>query len=389
MPALTEAIAPSARNNVRELDEHINNDQTLTDDVRLSISRTWASEMNVAELRNRLRKLRIPVGKKKPKKQDFINVLIEHRVPLQGGPIQYKVNSPLNSPDDDDKKGDGVILVPDSKSGDARMTKLEESVQAILAHMQSRETIPPAQGSLAGLSGSKRTTRDPAFSPPTKSRVVVQKVSEHKSPSSGNSFSVSFGLHVSAETERLFEKGLYVSLTSLRSVHVVPEKTYVELSEGYSIPLERRATARKKITTMAEWNVLFGRAKQGYVHYNPKMFRRLEQHQIWMNEADHLRRFAISMLLSYDEELRKRNQGVDANFDHDISLMGMYLLGSPPTNKRSTQRNAQPKRRRPRQCNIWEKGEECPYADCKFRHACRHCSSAEHKSRECPKRSLN
>ena len=168
---------------------------------------------------------------------------------------------------------------------------------------------------------------------------------------------------------------------------MAPEKTYMELGDGFSVPLSRRATSSSRpVSTMAEWNLLFGRAISGYCLFNLGMLQPLLKHHEWMNKAAYLDRFQVEMLLVHDEELRKQSQGPRATFEHDLSLMDMYLMGP---GKKGTKRGARkagtgtsPKKK-VRQCYKWECGDECPYTDCKFRHACRHCGSEVHRPSEC------
>jgi hypothetical protein len=358
--------------NCADIDVMINTFATFTRAQESKIQLAWESNSYVSDMKRRLDELNIE-HKRVALKGDLSALLMEKRVPLGGGPIVFKSPTPANDGGVDSSE-------PENKGSEQPVSRkefsaLQQTMSEILASLtrdgEAKEKRPRQ---------SEDLTQD---RPPLRN-----KKSKH-----GNSLS----LH--PRLESLFETAAFVDLRLLRKVSVIAESEYVELG-GVSFKTEPRPS-KVPIASFAEWSLLYARLQMGYLKYHPGMFNTMSSHSLMISEFAAGGDYPLDKVILYSRTIRQHNPGPSCNWSgSDLELVTKCLvpfaIGRRGPNRRvSNQRankrtvtlvDAAPHRSNSDKfCNFWEKGRECGFDPCKFRHACLKCGSSKHKNSECPK----
>ena len=335
---------------------------TYTMAEQLELKRAWETGLNLQEVKARLAELGVSF---KGNKREAVILLIDLHAPLGGGPVTW-----INPETDDTDE------VTETKKRPRQTDAKHE------------DGAPPTEKRLKSMEAALSTL----------TALVQDLVSDRKNPGKALVSLPSSASHVAASNSggggstRLqtdLKNARYVDLRDLRN-NITREQYHVQLGNGWRMQqVDSSSPSQKPIKDTLEWTKLFRRLTDGYCEANPIMRQMMGKYSDWVLDLFGKDNFTFKGILEYDQEIRRSRQGPSADWNaHNVGRLFVHLLSSEHSDrsdtkgsgKESGKRSSRQKRKKGKKatCHAWNRGEECKYQNCRFRHACKDCGSEDH-----------
>ena len=251
------------------------------------LTREWETNLRVEGLKARLQEVNIQYPSN-ANKDELVALLIEHRVPLGGGPILWSGTKSRRVGKRGNDREHGGRPGKRPKNGLDKLQRLEERLMAKLMRVVDSSSTP--QPSVAT---DARTLRN-----------------------------------VPRTVDKAFENASYVELCLLRDAVAMPDdEQFIAIGGSGTRAYFSSPGSRKKVTEMSEWRLLFWRMIQGYTRHHPSMWTMLTAHYQWIMEADVAKKYPEQALIDFSRRLRTRYQGKSADWSRmDMDLVALCLV---------------------------------------------------------------